>query len=172
VEKYCINQAATEKVAAILAEHVGPGDLFALTGDLGAGKSTFARAFIRAALKDPEAEVPSPTFTLVQIYDASAKSVEGFLSVIHTDLYRLKDPEDVYDLGLDDERAQSVLLVEWPDRMPDDWWQGALEISLKRPEGTPRGEDEARLLVFKGNRIRWQQLLGSVDLTQESEETL
>lgn len=172
MEKYCINQAATEKVASILAEHAEPGDLFALTGDLGAGKSTFARAFIRAALQDLEIEVPSPTFTLVQTYDVPAKGAGSLLSVIHTDLYRLKDPDDVYDLGLDDERAQSVLLVEWPNRMPEDWWEGALEISLKRPEDTPRGEDEARLLVFKGNMMRWQQLLSEEELIQRLGETL
>ena len=151
-EILCRNQSETEQVAAALAARSLPGDLFALTGDLGAGKSTFARAFIRAAVGDPDAEVPSPTFTLVQTYDAD-------FVIHHADLYRLGGPEDVYDLGLDDDRGDAVMLVEWPDRMPADWWQDALEIRLTREGAISEAGDEARRMAFEGNDSRWQVLL-------------
>lgn len=149
MEFSCSGQVEVEKLAAALVDYVGAGDLIALTGDLGAGKTTFARAFIRACLADTMAEVPSPTFTLVQTYDTDD------YTIYHTDLYRLREPDEVYDLGLDDDRNDSLLLVEWPDRMPDDWWVGALEVSLKRPAGAPDGEDEARIISLKGDDA-WQ----------------
>lgn len=145
MEIACACQADVEAFASRLSQKIAAGDLLALTGDLGAGKTTFSRAFIRACLGDAMAEVPSPTFTLVQTYE-----VDSF-TIYHTDLYRLRDPEEVYDLGLDDERADAILLVEWPDRMPEDWWHSALEISLKRPVGASEGEDEARTILLKGN---------------------
>lgn len=139
-----------------MARRAAAGDLFALSGDLGAGKSTFARAFIRAAVKDPEAEVPSPTFTLVQTYSA------GEYDIYHADLYRLESPDDVEDLGLDEERDEAVLLVEWPDRMPAPWWQHALEIKLAREGAVTAAGDEARRLTFSGDRARWQKLLEGI----------
>jgi len=153
----CKNQHQTEAVAAALAAAARPGDLFALTGDLGAGKSTFARAFIRAALGDPGAEVPSPTFTLVQSYS-------GPCEIYHTDLYRLEDPDEVYDLGLDEERDSAILLVEWPDRMPQDWWDSAVEIRLKREGAVTAAGDEARRLEFSGNTERISALTSEVAL--------
>lgn len=154
MEKACKGQADVETFAAKVASLVQAGDILALTGDLGAGKTTFSRAFVRAALKDSAVEVPSPTFTLVQSYDTD----NGFI-IFHTDLYRLHEPDDVYDLGLDDERAEAVLLVEWPDRMPEEWWQGALEISLKRPAGAAAGEDEERTIILSGNALLWRKRL-------------
>jgi len=151
-EILCKNQSETESLAAKLALRAKPGDLFALTGDLGAGKSTFARAFIRAAVGNPHAEVPSPTFTLVQSYD-------GESVIHHADLYRLNDPEDVYDLGLDDELDDAIFLVEWPDRMPAEWWQSALEVQMKRVGEIAVSGDEERLLTFGGNQGRWSVLL-------------
>lgn len=158
-ETLCANQAATEAVAAIIAGKALPGDLIALTGDLGAGKTTFARAFIRATLSDPQAEVPSPTFTLVQTYDAP----DGH-QIYHTDLYRLQSSDEIYDLGLEEERADSVMLVEWPDRLPEDWLADAVTLSLKRPQGSSQGEDEERLLIFSGNEAVLERLLGGVEL--------
>lgn len=153
LEVSCNNQSEVEALAGSLAPLAQAGDLIALTGDLGAGKTTFSRAFIRAILEDEYAEVPSPTFTLVQTYEAPE------FDIYHTDLYRLQEPEEVYDLGLDDDRSSSVLLVEWPDRMPDDWRQGALEISLKRTAGTEAGEDEARTIHFGGDAAVWSPRL-------------
>lgn len=153
LELFCKNQAEVETFASALAAGVQAGDLIALSGDLGAGKSTFARAFIRAAVVNSDAEVPSPTFTLVQSYST------GAYDIYHVDLYRLQGPDDVYDLGLDEERDDAVFLVEWPDRMPANWWQHALEIKLVREGVATEAGDEARRLVFAGNLDRWQILL-------------
>ena len=94
-----------EDIAAILK----PGDVLALEGDLGAGKTTLARAVIRALAGDPALEVPSPTFTLVQSYDAR-------IPARHFDLYRLSDPGELLELGFDEAREEGVALVEWPER--------------------------------------------------------
>lgn len=103
-------QPELERLAEALALKLIPGDVIALKGDLGAGKSTFARAFIRAMLKDPAAEVPSPTFALVQPYQTPRHAV------VHVDLYRLREDSDVEELGLFDAASQAVLLIEWPER--------------------------------------------------------
>ena len=106
--------AATERLAANIAGQVRPGDAILLSGDLGAGKTHFARAFINALTSVPE-EVPSPTFTLVQTYDAA---VEGEpVEIWHFDLYRLKSPEETLELGIEEAFAEGVSLVEWPDRL-------------------------------------------------------
>jgi tRNA threonylcarbamoyladenosine biosynthesis protein TsaE len=105
---------ATAKLAAELAALVRPGDVVALSGELGSGKTTFARALI-AALADrfhvPREEVPSPTFTLVQTYDFPG------ISVWHFDLYRLKNPEEALELGIEDAFAVALSLIEWPERL-------------------------------------------------------
>ncbi len=108
------DEAATGALARELALFVAPGDRLLLSGDLGAGKSTFARAFIRAlAPQAGEFEVPSPTFTLVQPYEFTR------IPVAHADLYRIADPYEVDELGLEELAATHVLLVEWPDRLPE-----------------------------------------------------
>lgn len=123
------NEKQTCQLAQSLASIAAPGDVFALSGDLGAGKSTFARAFIRAVSADPDLDVPSPTFTIVQGYE-----MPNGCPVLHADLYRLGGPEDVEDLGLDEEADGSILLVEWPDRMPQSWWRNALCLELQLME--------------------------------------
>ena len=144
------NQAATEELAAQLADLATASDVFCLSGDLGAGKSTFARAFIRAAAHDAELDVPSPTFTLIQTYEHADGT-----PVYHTDLYRLESEDDVYDLGLDEERDQSIFLVEWPDRLPVDWLGSALHISFKIDN-----EDASRRQVtFSWNQQAWTEKL-------------
>ena len=108
------NPAATERLAAIIAEETRPGDAILLSGDLGAGKTHFARAFINA-LSDVAEEVPSPTFTLVQSY---AATVDGRpVEIAHFDLYRLKSPEETIELGIEEAFAEGISLVEWPDRL-------------------------------------------------------
>ena len=87
------------------------GDCVLLQGDLGAGKTAFARALIRSLAGDAQLIVPSPTFTLSQIYDLPD------FALTHFDLYRLGEAEDVFDLGWDDARADGVTLVEWPERL-------------------------------------------------------
>jgi len=105
---------ATGRLAAALAACARPRDMLALHGDLGAGKTTFARAFIRArasAAGIAVDEVPSPTFTLVQIYELPGGDVW------HFDLYRLSGPEEVFELGLEEALAEGIALVEWPERI-------------------------------------------------------
>src|ERR1700754_4988912 len=102
--------AATERLAAIIAAEARAGDAILLSGDLGAGKTHFARAFINALTAAPE-EVPSPTFTLVQTYDALALGVP--VKIWHFDLYRLKAPDETLELGIEDAFAEAISLVEW-----------------------------------------------------------
>lgn len=103
--------AATERLAGRVAALARPAEAVLLTGPLGAGKSAFARAFVRAWLDDPAAEVPSPTFTLVQPY-------EGRRGLVwHCDLYRLGHPDELAELGIEQGVGEAVLLVEWPDRL-------------------------------------------------------
>jgi tRNA threonylcarbamoyladenosine biosynthesis protein TsaE len=104
------DERATLALGARLAGEAERGDVFALKGVLGAGKTTFARGFIRA-LTTPDEEVPSPTFTLVQTYD----SRKGPL--FHFDLYRLEDPEEAWELGIEDAFAGGISLIEWPERL-------------------------------------------------------
>jgi len=108
------NPAATERLAAIIAGKARGGDAILLSGDLGAGKTHFARAFINTLARAPE-EVPSPTFTLVQTYDAEAAGEP--VEIWHFDLYRLKSPEETLELGIDEAFAEGIALVEWPDRL-------------------------------------------------------
>ncbi len=102
--------AATERFAQTLSGFGGAGDVIALKGPLGAGKTAFARAFIRARFGIEE--VPSPTFNLVLTYDGAAA-----VSVWHFDLYRLDDPDDVFELGYDDALSDALSLIEWPERL-------------------------------------------------------
>ncbi len=103
------DEAATSLLGNDLSRAVVKGDLIALSGDLGAGKTTLARALIRSLAGDPELDVPSPTFTLVQAYDT-------LLPVSHFDLYRIGDPSEIEELGLDEALDDGVALVEWPER--------------------------------------------------------
>ncbi len=107
--------AATDELARELAVLARPGDVIGLFGDLGTGKTTFARAFIHArsatAGGPGDEEVPSPTFTLVQVYD----SRDG--AVWHFDFYRLTHAEEAYELGIEEAFAEGISLLEWPDRI-------------------------------------------------------
>ena len=108
------NLADTHRLAAQLAEHAQAGDVFALFGDLGAGKSEFARAFIRARLGSPGEEVPSPTFTLVQQY---IPEPEDAPEIWHFDLYRLSEPQEAIELDIEDAFERAITLIEWPERL-------------------------------------------------------
>jgi len=105
------NEQATEALGATLAARLKPGDVVGLKGDLGAGKTTLARAIIRAAAADPDLIVPSPTFTLVEVYDTPRGSYW------HFDLYRLDDPQQVYELGWEEALAEGIAIIEWPERL-------------------------------------------------------
>jgi tRNA threonylcarbamoyl adenosine modification protein YjeE len=123
------DEHATRRLAIDIANSLMPGDLVTLSGDLGAGKTAFARALIRYLAGDETIEVPSPTFTLVQQYDLPQ------FSLIHADLYRLSGPAELAELGFDDLPEGAVVLVEWPDRaagfLPPDRLDVALTLAPK-----------------------------------------
>ena len=104
------DEAETARIAGAVAQVSLAGDVLALAGDLGSGKTAFARGFIRA-LTTPEEEVPSPTFTLVQSYAAGGRTL------YHFDLYRIEDPEEAWELGIEEALAGGVTLIEWPGRL-------------------------------------------------------
>ena len=104
------DERATSALAADLAACARGGDVIGLSGPLGSGKTTFARAFIRARLGTDE--VPSPTFTLVETYEAATGP-----AVWHFDLYRLDSPQEAYELGIEDAFAEGIALIEWPERL-------------------------------------------------------
>lgn len=139
------NLAATEALAAAVAALAGPGDVILLEGPLGAGKTTFARAFLRAASGDPALGVPSPTFTLVQGYATRIGSVA------HFDLWRLDGSDGLAELGWEEAR-DGIVLVEWPDRL------GALRpadaLSVELHINSP----ETRRAVLSG----WPDRLGKL----------
>ena len=121
------DEAATRALMVDIAAALEPGDLVTLSGDLGAGKTTFARALIRHLSGDDSVEVPSPTFTLMQAYDLPR------FTLVHADLYRLSGPGELAELGFDDIAERSVTLLEWPDRaagfLPADRIDVALTLS-------------------------------------------
>jgi len=104
------NEQATWRFMADIAAALEPGDLVTLSGDLGAGKTTFARALIRHLAGDKTIEVPSPTFTLIQTYDLPR------FTLVHADLYRLSGAAELAELGFDDLPDRAVVMMEWPDR--------------------------------------------------------
>ena len=135
------DEAATERLGAALAARLRPRDTVALEGGLGAGKTTLARAILRAAAGTPDLVVPSPTFTLVEVYDTARGAFW------HFDLYRLEAPEQVFELGWEEARADGVALVEWADRLGPLLPADRLAITLST-EGTGRRahlQGEARL---------------------------
>ena len=116
------DEAATTRLGGWFANHLGGGDCVLLSGPIGAGKSHFARALIRARLGRME-DVPSPTFTLVQTYDADVE-------IWHADLYRLSHPNEVIELGLEQAFSNAICLIEWPDRLGDLAPRDAIRLEL------------------------------------------
>jgi N-acetylmuramate 1-kinase len=121
-------EQATRRLAMDVAATLAPGDFVTLSGDLGAGKTTFARAVVRHLAGDPRLEVPSPTFTLVQTY-----ALPRF-TVVHGDLYRVSEPAELIELGFDD-AADAAVLLEWPERIADALPRDRLDIAFTlKPE--------------------------------------
>ena len=117
------DEQATRRLAIDIAAMLAPGDVVTLSGDLGAGKTTFARALIRH-LAGEEIDVPSPTFTLMQAYDLPR------FSVVHADLYRVTAPSELIEIGFADAADGAVVLVEWPERAADLMPADRLDIAL------------------------------------------
>jgi tRNA threonylcarbamoyladenosine biosynthesis protein TsaE len=140
------HEDATAALAARLARLARPGDAVLLEGPLGAGKSAFARAFLRAASGDKALEVPSPTFTLVQAYDLPAGPA------FHFDLWRLDGPDGLRELGWEEAR-EGIALVEWPDRLGDLRPAEALVIAL-----APGDTEEQRIATLSGWDGRLKEL--------------
>jgi tRNA threonylcarbamoyladenosine biosynthesis protein TsaE len=141
--------AATERLAAIIAAQARPGDAILLSGDLGAGKTHFARAFINALTAVPE-EVPSPTFTLVQTYPTPRGTIW------HFDLYRLKQPDEIWELGFEDALVDGILLIEWPDRLGGLAPRDRLDLTLS-PGASPDGRQATLVSAGKSawlDRVR------------------
>ena len=136
---------ATEAFGLRLAACVRPGDLIALDGPIGAGKTSLARGLLRGL--GHEGEVPSPTFTLVQTYEPP----DLRLPVWHVDLYRVEDPGEIEELGLEEAQGAGLLLVEWPDRWPRSW-AGALFLSLRADD---RGGRDLTARVPAAWEARW-----------------
>jgi tRNA threonylcarbamoyladenosine biosynthesis protein TsaE len=118
------DEAATLAAGASLAPVVERGDVIALSGPLGAGKTAFSRGLITAL--GFAGEVPSPSFALVVPYDPP----DTRLPIWHVDLYRLDDDADIDELGLDDARADALIIVEWPERLGARLWPDALQLAI------------------------------------------
>lgn len=139
------DEAASERFGEDLAPALRMGDCVLLSGDLGMGKTTIARALIRAFLNNDEAEVPSPTFTLVNQFD------EGRTPLSHFDLYRINNPDELDEIGFSDALSSGITLVEWPENAASDMPQTALTVKIDT-------HGDGRLLSFYGNKT-WENRL-------------
>lgn len=135
------DEAETIAFASDLATLLERGDTLTLAGDLGAGKTTFARAVIRALMQDPSVEAPSPTFTLMQVYESDA------VRIVHADFYRIDSAAELTGLGWEEETEDAIVLVEWAERAPDALPPDRLELRLSFTDDENRN---ARRLTISG----------------------
>ncbi|AJA10462.1 hypothetical protein SKP52_17960 [Sphingopyxis fribergensis] len=129
---YTLDDAA--RIGAAIGGALMAGDVVALSGDLGAGKTTLARAMLKA--RGLAGEAPSPTFAIVQPYAPP----EVDLPIAHVDLYRIEDERELIELGLDDYLYDGALLIEWPERLGEGGWPEALLLAIS-------GDGDARVLT-------------------------
>ncbi len=146
---------ATARLAEWLAPQLGPGDVLLLEGEIGAGKTHFARSLIQARLSADgrHEDVPSPTFTLVQVYEA------GETEIWHSDLYRLTSADEAIELGLLDAFETAICLVEWPDRLEDLAPPKALSLRF-----LPGSQPDSRVLALSFTDLRWAVLIDALQL--------
>ncbi|MDA7427644.1 tRNA (adenosine(37)-N6)-threonylcarbamoyltransferase complex ATPase subunit type 1 TsaE [Primorskyibacter aestuariivivens] len=140
----------TGALARHIAPLLGPGDVILLEGEIGAGKSHFARCLIQTLLDHPE-DVPSPTFTLVQTYDTPAGEIW------HADLYRLGDVSEVDELGLLEAFDTAICLVEWPDRLGPDAPKDALWLRF-----APGQTEQERRLSWQYMSPKWAKIAEAI----------
>ncbi|MBE88286.1 MAG: tRNA (adenosine(37)-N6)-threonylcarbamoyltransferase complex ATPase subunit type 1 TsaE [Rhodospirillaceae bacterium] len=152
------DEAATCTFAACLASEAVAGDIIGLSGNLGVGKTVFARAFIRT-LTRPDEVVPSPTFTLMQHYDSPR------LAVYHYDLYRVESDNEVEELGFDDAMANAVSLIEWPERASVPQTEQRLDILIKEVYGACAEKRHLKINVGEGWSKRFQSILAVFEAT-------
>ena len=160
-----VDAEATAALGARIAPLLQPGEAVLLFGPLGMGKSTLARGLIRA-LTTPDEDVPSPTFTLVQFYDADPP-------IAHFDLYRLSRPDEAFEIGLDEALDEGIALIEWPERLGDqpERWLGPdrLTITLCETHPTPQPGTETSAEIRPGRLATvsgagtWQAKLGALN---------
>ena len=133
----------TEELASALKENLQNGDIILLKGEIGAGKSLFARSLIQSTMDQVE-EVPSPTFTIVQTYETKLGSIW------HADLYRLTDQSEIFELGLIDAFVSEIVIVEWPERLGHLEPQDALTVEIIILE------NDKREVIFSTNSPMWK----------------
>ncbi|HXV73678.1 MAG TPA: tRNA (adenosine(37)-N6)-threonylcarbamoyltransferase complex ATPase subunit type 1 TsaE [Sphingomonadales bacterium] len=151
-----LSEEEVGRLAHVLAPLCRRGDVLALSGELGAGKTVFARAFIRTLAGDDALEVPSPTFTLAQRYAAK----ESLPPVWHVDLYRLKDESELRELGLEDAMAEGVVLIEWPEKAAAFLPEATLNLAFR-----PGGSENTRTLTLGGG-APWVERLRKLNLVR------
>ncbi len=144
-------QDDTARLGAMLASVCGPGDCIVLQGDLGAGKTTFARGFIGALCPNQE-EIVSPTFSLVQTYET-----DSGVTLAHFDLYRVLHAQELAEIGFEDALHSGMTLVEWPDVARHLLPVQTLEITIAMPDA------ESRALTFAGEARAWQERLAAME---------
>ena len=143
------NEEAMLALGGWFAERVAPGDVIALKGGLGAGKTTLARGLLAGLGLDEEA--PSPSFAIVQPYEPPLVRIP----VAHVDLYRLEDAEEAGELGLDDYLEDSLMILEWPERLGEGLWDHALVLTIAMEED---GARRLTVQVPEAWRERWPPL--------------
>ena len=143
------DEAATRSLGAAIADGLRAGEAVCLSGPLGAGKSTLARALVRA-LTTPQEEVPSPTFTLVQFYEGTR------LKVAHFDLYRLTNPDEAYEIGLDEALDDGAAVIEWPERLAGRLPADRLDVEIAlSPDAQSRRVRIARHGAWEGRGLEF-----------------
>src|SRR4029077_18808318 len=146
------DEEATRRFATDLAGALEPGDLVTLSGDLGAGKTTFARALICHLSGDETIEVPSPTFTFVQNYELPR------FALVHADLYRVKSAAELAELGFDDVPDAAVVLIEWPDRAAAALPADRLDIAFPLALGADPNVRQVRYTVYGAFAARAERI--------------
>lgn len=131
IEFFLENEAQTESLAGYLRHFLHPKDIVFLKGNMGSGKSTFVRNIIQRTL-GKNYSVPSPTFSIFQLHDTHIPPV------LHADLYRLEDAQEVYELGFEEYFSSHLFFIEWPDRLPEKYMTPSIIVNFKSVEGNKR----------------------------------